>query len=337
MDSIFCVGSHNRILWNLIQMSNIPVAIPEYIIRLYDWIFFYKFVLPFPGHSLHTAQRYRPFFIIGSGRSGNTLLRRILYAHPNIHIPPETYALGQCIRAFRRYRMMPWQDLTYLILSKLEYYPEFGAFQISLRPLAEQLLKAPKSNRSLAYILNSFYLYVAKSQGKEGARWGDKTPLNTFYLDRILDVFPDAQFIHIIRDGCDVAVSYRQAGIYKDIFSAADRWVASVKAAKLFTKRHPQSVLEIRYENLVSQAGLTAKKVCDFLEIEFYENMLESHSFVSEMGDVPLLQHHQQIMNPISTSNIGKGRQLLTESEKHLLQQKIGKYLSQLGYCPCEG
>jgi hypothetical protein len=315
-------------------MSDSHVAVPEYIARLYDWVYFYKFMLPFSSYPLHRQERYRPFFIVGSGRSGNTLLRRILYAHPSIHIPPETYILGQCIRIFRRYRMMTWQDLTYLILSRFEYHPEFGTFQMSLRPLAEQLLNTPKANRSLAYMLNSFYQYVAKTQGKEGARWGDKTPLNTFYLERILGVFPDAQFIHIVRDGCDVAVSYYQSGFYKDIFSAADRWLASVKAAKLFTKRHPQSVLEIRYEDLVSQSEVTVKKVCNFLEIEFHQSMLESRSLVGEMGDVPMREHHRQAMNPISTSNIGKGRQHLTEEEKYLLHQKIGEYLLQLGYPP---
>ena len=54
-------------------------------------------------HSLHGRQRYRPFFIIGSPRSGNTLLRRLLTAHSQLHVPPETVVLRECILRFRHY------------------------------------------------------------------------------------------------------------------------------------------------------------------------------------------------------------------------------------------
>ena len=47
------------------------------------------------GRPLHSTVRYMPFFIIGSGRSGNTLLRTILETHPEVHIPPETYVIGK--------------------------------------------------------------------------------------------------------------------------------------------------------------------------------------------------------------------------------------------------
>ena len=52
------------------------------------------------GYRLRGQERYRPFFIIGAARSGNTLLRRVLYAHPEIHIPPETFVLRAAIRKF---------------------------------------------------------------------------------------------------------------------------------------------------------------------------------------------------------------------------------------------
>ena len=299
------------------------------------WFDLFRFLFSFRRHPLHKRENYRPFFIIGSGRSGNTLLRRILYSHPQIYIPPETYVLGKVITLFGRYRIMHWKDLVHLVLAAFEYHPEFKTFELSLRPLATQLLDTPKADRSLAYLLNAFYRFVAASHGKPEARWGDKTPMNTFHLEKLLSVFPDAQFIHIIRDGCDVAVSYYKAGLYNDVLSAADRWLVSVKKARLFTQQHPKSVLEVRYEQLVTHPELVVKNICNFMNIEFHEEMLISHLDAASMGDVPLHSHHQQTMKPISTSNIGKGRQQLTEDEKQLMQKKIGKYLHQLGYPPC--
>ena len=48
---------------------------------------------------LNRDEGYRPFFIVGSGRSGNTLMRRVLQTSPELHIPPETFVLGDCIES----------------------------------------------------------------------------------------------------------------------------------------------------------------------------------------------------------------------------------------------
>ena len=58
--------------------------------------------LPFLGYALHGEERHDPFFVIGVGRSGNTLFRRILTAHSELHIPPETFVLGDVLADFRR-------------------------------------------------------------------------------------------------------------------------------------------------------------------------------------------------------------------------------------------
>ena len=75
------------------------------------------------GRPLHDEARYRPFFIIGSGRCGTTLLRAMLQTHPTVHIPPETYSLGQIIQEYPRYSRLPWDELLRLILTRFEYNP----------------------------------------------------------------------------------------------------------------------------------------------------------------------------------------------------------------------
>ncbi|MEO7677469.1 MAG: sulfotransferase, partial [Verrucomicrobiota bacterium] len=160
---------------------------------------------PYP---LHRGELHRPFFIVGSGRSGNTLLRRLLQASPEVHIPPETYVLGKVIRAFRKYRwILPWEQLINLTLAIFEFYPEFDKFEVSLRPLAQRLQDAPPGSRSLALMLDALYRFHGEQTGKTFSVWGDKTPNNSYALDRIVSVFPRAQFIHILRDGGDVVPS----------------------------------------------------------------------------------------------------------------------------------
>lgn len=267
-------------------------------------------------------------------------MRRILYAHPHLHIPPEIFVLGNTVRLFRQYRNMKWRDLVYFILAQYEFAPEFEVFEISLRPLVARLLDAPKSSRNLAFILNSLYRYHAEEKGKktECKRWGDKTPPNIFRLNTILSVFPDAQFIYMVRDGVDSIVSILEAHIHDDLESSADRWLAGVKAASKFISRHPNICLEVRYENLVQMPVETASTVCEFLGIEHDANlvnsMVNSHEITQQMTDIRTRVNHANVRQPISVNSIGKGRRKLSMAQKLRLQELIGDELERLGYEP---
>ncbi len=273
-----------------------------------------------------------PFFIIGSGRSGNTLLRRIIGAHPDVYIPPETYVLGRLVSLFEQNQHLSWKQIVYLCLAQFEFHHEFDTFGISLRPLALELSKVPQASQSLAYIIDEFYKFAASEHNVLFNRWGDKTPLNTFYLNEILSVFPTAQFIHIIRDGCDVIPSYVKAGIYDELEDAAKRWVQSVRLADDFSKQHKGRCFEVRYEELVTHPEEVTKKVCKFLGITFEEAMLNSQGHASQMGDVTARSHHKNVFKPISPESIGKGRRTMSKTAKSRLAVLIGKELEIRGY-----
>jgi len=310
-------------------------AYPEIIHRIYDLYGSLRCVIPVYRHPLRGGEQCKPLFIIGSGRSGNTLLRKLLNRHSLINIPPETYVLGAVISRYRQHRSMKWCDLVDYTLSTFEFYPEFETFNISLRPLAQELKSIPVGNRNLAFILNRFYQYCSQPMGGGCERWGDKTPLNTFYLDRIISVFPDAQFIHLLRDGCDVVSSYVEAGIYSSYEDAAERWDKSVRLAERFLMRHPGTGVTIRYESLVSDPDEVLKKLCLFLGVDLEPEMLEDTAGSHKMGDVEMRSHHANVLNPISTKSIGRGRALLSGKEKAAIQGIIGDQLESLGYKNC--
>lgn len=279
---------------------------------------------------------YEPFFIIGSGRSGNTLLRRILNSNKEIHIPPETYMLREIIFSFKQGYALNWRNQVYLALAYFSFHREFETFEMDLKPLVKTLLDVPEEKRSLAFLLNSFYLYHASINNKKPIKWGDKTPINTFCLNEIYSVFPKAQFIHIIRDGCDVIPSYVRAGIYEDNSSAAIRWRDSINAAEKFIERYPDICFQIKYEDLVMEPESVSKQVCDFLGIEHNAAMLEIDKEAWEkMGDVSMRKHHENVLQPISSSSIGKGRKSLDENDRQSIRNIINSKLIQYGYEPC--
>ena len=319
--------------------KNYKISSPLYLSYINPSILFWlnrlKLILPFRGYPQNRNEDIRPFFIIGSGRSGNTLLRRVLFNHSQLHIPPETYVLAHIIRLFNLNKNMAWKDIVYLVFAQFAYHPEFETFNISLRPLVKELVEIPQHKRSLAYILDRFYLYHAAQHHIECRRWGDKTPINTFYLNWIVSVFPKSQFIHILRDGCDVAASYYKTGIYDDISAAGMRWVNSVKAAQRFMKSRAGQCIELRYENFVTHPEKTVRQVCDFLDVDFEAGMLEADFAVGKMGDVGMRPHHEKVTKDISSDSVGAGREKLTVDQKKKLDPLMTKLLKKLGYAPC--
>ena len=191
-----------------------------------------------------------------------------------------------------------------------------------------------KSQRSLALILNQFYLFHASSVGVECTIWGDKTPLNTLYLDRIKSVFPNAKYIHIVRDGCDVVSSYLRENLYSDVRSAANRWMCSINAAETFISKNKENSIEIRYEHLVGDTYTEIFKICEFLNVNFSPDMIHDLGGVEKMGDAAKLEHHSTVKQPISSNSIGKGRTQFSNSEKQILDKLISGKLIQLGYDP---
>ena len=304
----------------------------EFFYRGYDLFLGLKNLVPFTGYDLRGAENYDPFFIVGSGRSGNTLLRRILCSNSQVHIPPELHNLGRATNVFCRYRKMPWLDIVQIVLSQFEFQPTFEPFGVNLRPLAVKLSDAPSKSRNLAYILDQFYRYHAKEMGIACSRWGDKTTLNSFHLNRIKAVFPDARFVHMIRDGGDVIPSYVEAGFYPDIESAARRWLASVRAVSRFAECNLDTCLEVRYERLVQEPEETVSRVCEFLGITYDDAMLApDESVLEKMGDTSS-KYHEGVHYPISVASLGKGRSRLRSGERQKLGSLLNEQLKSLGY-----
>lgn len=285
-------------------------------------------------HPLERSEAIEPFFIVGSGRSGTTLLRRILQATPGVHVPPEMHALGECIRVYRRNRALPWPELVRTALAPLAFDPEFGRFGVDLARLAADLDALPAPARSLARVLDALYRRHAEERDRPCARWGDKTPLNAFALEPIAAVFPRARFVHLVRDGVDVAHSYVEAGLQPDVFAAAARWRESIGAVERFATRRPQHCHTLRYEALVSDPASVLPALFAFLDLPWEEARISATPSAAELGDVAHHAHLRGVLAPIAPSQIGLGRRRLPVTQRAALARAIGPELARLGYAP---
>ena len=272
-----------------------------------------------------------PFFIIGSGRSGNTLLRSILSGNSDISIPPESYRIPFAIKKFHIFNNRDWEDIVSQVLKEFEDCKEFYTWEIDITDVQKSLEDIADSKRTLSNIIDELFCTYAEKHSPGSKIWGDKTPMNTLYLDWIGTVFPRSKFIHIIRDGRDVASSYLKMERYDTILEAANRWINSIESAQSFGSKIKENYMEIRYEELVTKPEEVIKYTCDFLDIDYDSKMLDHTKQVKKLGDTDK-EHHSNLSKPISSDSVGKWRNNLSESDQESITKLLHKHLQRLGY-----
>ncbi len=247
-----------------------------------------------------------PILMGGCGSSGTTLLKTMLDAHKNI-------ACGQEIALFDRPAFFK-TDLKCLhemfISQKFEeinrgqifpLFTKFGSnFGLFIPNAAKHyhnfatIESIFNKARDLRHFINLFFSNWAAAQGKN--RWAEKTPNNIYCIGEILELLPDAKFIHVIRDGRDVVLSLHEGRDFA-IPPAVFRWLSAVEAGIRF--RGNPRYYEVRYEDLILNTEETLKKLMIFLEEDFDPEML---NYTDKGKNNPL----QYGTTPIYSSKIGK-------------------------------
>lgn len=274
-------------------------------------------------------------FIVGCGRSGNTLLRRLLMEQYDIYIPPETYVLASQILDFKDNRNKPWPAQVDITLAKLEYHPEFETFGIpSLNAFAAEAKKWPVNKRSFHDLIIDLYKWMATFHGRSVEWIGDKTPINTLSLGVIHMAFPSAKFIFMERDPVDVVASYLNSGIYSSPSDAAERWLKSYLAWKRFSNlKCPNDLIEIKYEELVSDSSKCIEDIGTKFDIPLnHDKKGRSNMENPSLGDVEMRRHHSNVLSPPSMSSIGKGRSSISGDALNSVRNVIGNQAVKRGY-----
>ena len=268
--------------------------------------------------------------ILGAGRSGNTLLRRSLMERGSIYIPPESYVLSSQAFAYLSSPSLGWAQQVGLVLSRLEYSPEFDTFPVaSLRKFALEAATWSNEKRSVGGLICGLYRWLAVQAGVEVTWVGDKTPMNLARIGLISRMFHGARYIYIERDPVEVAFSYRSAGLYETLEQGALRWKQSREAWLRFRRTIDVSrYMEVQFAELVSAIPETTYRALDRFGIARRAHPIDA---LKIMGDVNARSHHAGVREG-AVGVRGEVRALLTPSERAALRLILGDAVQKAGY-----
>lgn len=271
-----------------------------------------------------------PFFVIGAPRSGTTMLRMMLNRHPELAIPPESHFLVPLMRQLPRQGILN-TDQVRSAVGIIAHCPRF----LSWKTTAEELRAAAMrlSTPTLQAVVDEAFQLETGHTGRP--RWGDKTPLYASYVRELDQLFPQAQFIHIVRDGRDVSLSLKNlAWSGWTEYERARFWARVVEKAEASGAQIGSSrYLRVFYEDLVLDPEVSIGRLCSFLDIPFSRDMLSFHEDALSHITAPERKTgvHDKLARPPRKTDVARWRKESTPLSILLFEANAGRTMDLLG------
>jgi hypothetical protein len=271
-----------------------------------------------------------PFpFLVGSERSGTTLFRLMLDAHPDMAVPPESYFIIDLYRKRRSYERRDRPYDTIALANDLAGSRWFRAWGMPPRELATAMRR--EDNVDFAEAIRKVYRGYARMHGK--SRYGDKTPAYVQHIGTLARVFADARFVHLIRDGRNVAMSLTEVNWGPgDLLEGALQWRERVlRGRRSGGELGAHRYLEVRYERLVSEPEPVLREVSEFLELPFDDAMLRhSETAAERIPGRPDGLHRRAATAPVT--DVRDWRRDMPREDLESIEAIAGDLLDELGY-----
>jgi predicted ATP-grasp superfamily ATP-dependent carboligase/CelD/BcsL family acetyltransferase involved in cellulose biosynthesis len=284
---------------------------------------------PRPAASETAAEeRADPFFVIGTDRSGTTLLRLMLNEHPRLHIPRESGFVTDLMDTFPMDRPLSAAErrLAGEIVVRHWRWRDWQLPDDELRAALAGLEAA-----DLARVVDRVFRAGAEHRAK--TRWGDKTPAYVDDIARLHRLFPRARFLHIVRDGRDVCLSLKRLGWRgRTTMDIARYWSRAVSAALAAGRPLGPLYCELAYEDLVLDTERVLRRACDFLGEPFHDRMLRFHeSAEREIADWETAIH-AKLTRPPRASDVRRWEREMSRADLAIFEAIGGRTLQASGY-----
>ena len=263
-----------------------------------------------------------PLFIVGMPRSGTKLLRQLLNEHPAIGIPHiETRFLPTWIDNWQSYGDLSMFANFKKFYSKMMRLSYFMYMKEENNLIPVEVWFDLCKNFTLQCV---FEALIRHDAGISTGIWGDKSPMYIRHLPALEELFPDACFIHIIRDARDHCLSANRTW-GKNMIRSAQRWHDDIKRAHLAGIGFREKYLEVKYEDLISSPDKVLSNICKFLNITYYPQMKSLSRPSEEIGDAKGLKE-------IKSNNKNKYHTLMDPEIRKKIEVITADVLRTYGY-----
>lgn len=274
-------------------------------------------------------------FVVGKERSGTTLLQIMLNAHPNIVAPPESrfiillYPWYGYIRKWTERNIKDFcRDIFKEPLFRNRWRLNQEELEDTLMPLMEQLTYP---------LLCKIVFYLFAPEGKDVKLFFDKNPVYYYFLPELERLFPEAKFIHIVRDYRDNMSSHKRVFKLQDAGDLAYKWMKVNMLIEEHKQKQGSRYCTLKYESLVSKPEESMKEACFFLGVPYSAAMSAQTKNIypsfTEMNKPRFLEVHGSLLQPINTSHVGEWKQKLNREEVAIAEAIAGDYGNRLyGY-----
>ena len=278
----------------------------------------------------------RPLLIVGASRSGTTLLRLLLNSHPRIAVPHEFKYFDQFARFARPGKWKQQLDESTFtgIVDQFLSDREHVFDEVGLDNVRRQIMD--QSDRSLA----APYTVAARAwmthYGK--SRWGEKTPYHIHYADVLIEMFPQARFLYMLRDPRAAVNSMNSVEYFsEDTVLNALNWNRSATVGyKTLSDAVPSDQLMVlRYEDLAADAPAVLTKVCDFIGEDFEPGMLQFYRD-SKRFMAPEIKT-ENVTKAVTDTSIERWRKDLDEGDIRSIELVCRETMLRYGYEPVGG
>lgn len=252
-------------------------------------------------------------FIISPGRSGTTLLRKHLLDNTSIHIPPESSSL--IIEIAKLYlKQSSWEQRVMGAIKVFEVLELNQFWRMDIQLLQENLLKLPEEQRSLQSLVIQFYRSHANKYKPNASIYVDKTPFLSQNLQWLQTIFPNSNYVFLIRDPFEVTYS-RMVNFGENLKIASDKWIWALNE---FDKYRSQLAWKlIFYEDLIKDFEVNLRQIADYFESKW----LDQPKSV-ELGEESLM-HHNRVLQKVE----GKQGANLSVNESLYLKRKLSLFI----------
>ncbi|MCC9601455.1 sulfotransferase [Stieleria sp. JC731] len=251
-----------------------------------------------------------PFFVLGTQRSGTTLLYKILSASGEVFCWNEMFSVHEAL---------------------------FGSQQGGVDAFARQLSKRLRFADVQAGESRTdvFRRSMVRAAGDAGfSRWCLKDPRITYYLPQYAEAFPDAKFVVIVRDGRAVCRSYLDTSTFavgrpSNAVAAGIKWRDEVKRQQQFLGQYPDRTLVVRYEDLITGFEAEVRRLADFLELDELDRMLRYYDQPSETA---IHAGNKNVLTPPDPNRIHDWNSKLSEKQIRTIESISEEMLTQFQY-----